>query len=222
MDHLKVFLHSLYLNGGGHWPIVLDLIDGDKSIDAKLKAINPDILIINHVTSEIIDVPEKERDDIPLYNLNVMWSRPLGIVKMLKQGYGKLLTMDTDIIIRGDISKLWEDLKPGTIKWHYRPDKKKVGTKVQGGVIAFGNSPEIRQYYNKVIERCQQNKGPFVMQESLYYVYMEMKPRLIDIGRKYNDDGVFEKSSRIWHCKHGHYEDKPWKKEYEKYLIGVK
>lgn len=217
-EQLKVFLLTLELNGGGPWPIIIDLIDGAPALDAPLKKINPNIIEINHLKSSTVYVPPKDREGISNYKLSVMWSRPRGVMRLLNIGHKNILSMDTDIIIRDDISGIWDDLEPGTVKWFYRPKKGFVGSKVQGGVIVFGNSVEIRKYYINVLYRCGQEKGPFVLQESLYYTYLEMQPRLINLGRKYNDDGVFKKSSKIWHCKHGHAEDKVWKKEYGKYL----
>jgi len=217
-DQLKVFLLSLELNGGGRWPIIIDLIGGDSEFDERLKKINPNIVEINHLKETAVKVPYKDRTGVSNYNLSVMWSRPFGVLRLLYDEHDKILSVDTDIIVRSDISGIWDDLEPGTIKWFYRPKKGFVGSKVQGGVIAYGNSWEIRDYYTSVLARCGAERGPFVMQESLYYVYVEKKPRLINLGRKYNDDGKFKKNSRIWHCKHGHRKEKLWQKEYQKYL----
>lgn len=221
IDQLKVFLCSLYENGG-HWPIVIDIIDGTKNIDEDLFKINSDIYKINYVNYDIVNIKENQRFNIPIYNLNVMWSRPIGLVKILDSDVEQVISIDTDIIIRKNISKIWDNLDPGTIKWFYRPNKKSIGVRVQGGLIAFGNSDKIKKYYREVLKRCGDSKSPFVMQESLYNVWIEMKLKMIDIGRSYNDDGEFNDKSRVWHCKHSHYEDKKWKKEFSKYISLVK
>jgi hypothetical protein len=132
--------------------------------------------------------------------------------------------MDCDIIIRGKLDGIWDDVAPGVLKImdksRYRKTSNK--TKFQGGVYFFGNSPEIREFYAEIVSKIGPCFGFYDGQRALLDVYRQYinKIKLLHLDVIYNDErntGWAEKS-KVWHAKHGRIRNMPFAAEASKYL----
>jgi len=224
LNELKVFLYSLWKNGN-RYPVLLDLVNCyDNHIIMDLHAIYPNI---RHITSVRIDetdeVIERAIEKIRVFDLNVMYTRPLG----LKYELGlypdaQILSIDTDIIVRGKLTGIWEGVKPGVLKVWDKGKKKTDRIRFQGGVMIYGNSPEIREYYQKVLDMVGEAREFQSVQEAIFRAWKDDRTLItkIDLPVKYNDSKL-RKDSVLWHCKHSHFDKEKYQIEFQAYLKEV-
>lgn len=214
---LRAFLASMRFNGNDY-PLYLDFINGSQEMGERLKRIYPS-LGINFI--ELKNYAECSPID---KLLRLMWTRPPQIMKALNDGHEQIASIDCDLLIRGSLEGLWDDLAPSAFKvFTNRKKKKNSHTFFQGGVQLFGNSPEIKRFYSEFINKLNPEFGFYEGQAGLYKMYKRhrSKVRLVDLPRKYNDDRYrsFNPKSVIWHVKHGRISlDTPFKTEAAEYL----
>lgn len=226
LNELKVFLYSLYKNGN-RYPVTLDLVNcDDQKIVDDLVNINPSIDGINHVeiekTDEVI-VRGKAKDILPVFNLRVMYTRPLGLKTVLLQYPNhQVLSIDTDIIVRGSISGIWDGVEPGVLKVWDKGHEKSDRIRFQGGVMVYGNSEEIREYYDVVLKSIGDNRAFQSAQEAIFRAWWQERERIkkIDLPIKFNDSKLKDRSV-IWHCKHNHFDNAKYQTEFNAYLKEV-
>lgn len=204
-----VALHTLYVHDG-HWPIHLHLINGTDAHEDQARFINPDVSAVEHQR------PFKQTP------FTVTFSRPRVMMDLLDSGIDQILSLDGDVIVRGPLEGIWDDVEPSTLKIWFKGNQRKERTRFQGAVYLFGNSSETRAMYRDFIDRLGHPKGWYDGQEGLYTTWRRHKNhvRHVQLDVKYNDN-LMSPHSLIWHVKHGHYDEQPWKKEWSKWKVEV-
>lgn len=214
LDVMKVFLYGLRTHCHDKTFLRADLINGTPDIYDRLHRIYENMEICHY------DFPTG-RDWTKNDNmLLLMWSRIPTMWKALNEGWDQVMTIDSDITIRRSMDSIWDGVKPGLIKiWERK--KKKIGqfTKVQAGVHIFGVSKEILEYYKDFMEEIGPEWEFTVGQAAIYTVYLKHKDKigLIQMPQIYNDS-KFKDDSIIWHCKHGHFDNPKFQKEFQSQL----
>lgn len=218
LDVLKVFLVSMAINTKQQYLICADLINGNEDIYNRLKKIYGN-LKINHI--EFPKADWRVRENL----LPLMYKRLPRMYEMMNEGYGQILSIDCDSIIRGSIDGIWDSVEPDVIKILERIDKrkekkKKFFTRFQAGVHIFGNSVSIREYYKAFMDELGDKWEFKVGQAAIYTVYLKFKDKikLVQMPEAYNDS-KFRNDSIIWHCKLSHFSETPFQNEFKKYLI---
>ena len=215
-DMLMVFLRSLKINGNYNGKIIVDLINPSEHHITMLDAVG--------VLGNTIEIAKDNNDNrpyehgVPPFNAKVMFTRLFGQMEVMKTGYDQILSIDTDIIFRGDIRHIWDDVEPGTLKVWERKNRKQWLT-FQGGVIVYGNSPGLREFYSDYIRDITKDNR---IESGQYYLYENWvkhsdKVKKIKLSKVFNDSKLKDYSV-IWHVKHGHYKEPRWQKEFKKYL----
>lgn len=142
----------------------------------------------------------------------------------------KVLWLDNDILVRGNIDVLWQGVKNDTLKVWIK-DVKQQTHKFQAGVYVAGRGKHVNGWMKKIINHEKEylntsdseldgHGSPYWMlsQNFLYFYFNEDKKiKHIQLEEKYNDC-KFNKDSVIWHCKNSHFADEIYQREYQKYL----
>lgn len=132
--------------------------------------------------------------------------------------------LDTDIIIRNDISYLtYTDYN--TLKILCRFDKNE-DVKFNNGVMGLGCGDISVAFVDRWYNRLKNNLKWGMGQYELWNTYNEFKDKILleNIGYSYNDLGgddrpdAFSDDSYIWHAKFKHLNNPKFKKEYNHYL----
>ena len=212
VDVLKVFLMSMRLHGNSY-KIRADLINYSDEQVERLKNIYP-LLEENRI--QIANDCESERRLLLL-----MRTRPKQMWKALNEDWEQVMSMVCDIIIRGDISGIWDGVDADTFKIFLKK-KKNDRTCMQGGVYLFGNSENIRNYYREIMDTIGEDFGFWDGQEALCTVLKNYTDvlRFKKLDRTYNDERKLKmsKKSLVWHCKHGRIGLGEFEKEFRVYL----
>jgi len=217
-EQLEVFLYSMAKNGGAD-PILLDLVNWEAPADYLLK-LNPFIMDIRHKTYDVREGQSTDNPELTSYALDVMYSRPLGVLEVLGKDVEMICSIDTDMIIRKPIHKIWQ-MEDSDIAVYFRKNKR-PHMKFQGGLVVYKNSEKMRVYYQDLVNILKdERERVYSCQEQMYELAKIHKLKIRDLGEKYNDSSL-SKSSRVWHIKHSHYGNKVWKKEFNRYLAEAK
>ena len=105
--------------------------------------------------------------------------------------YNKLLYIDTDVLVTGNISKIFNlpiknelyGVKEGYIKWRMwgadffdfdRPDIQKNKSGISSGVMLFLNTPEIKKMFNDIIKH--------INEELTKHDYAKLKNQKLDVN----------------------------------------
>ncbi len=154
---------------------------------------------------------------ITAYSLVAMYE----VLKIYKR---PILWLDVDTIIQGDLSKIFDDVTPNTLKI-----LKRTGTDIDSvfntGVVAVGYSEITLKMLNFASKNAINNPSWFADQYYLYKAYTKYKNEinLINLKHqvKWHDIGglpnSFNNESIIWHCKNNHFNESPYKEEYNYY-----
>jgi len=153
-----------------------------------------------------------------VYGNSIMSKRTAPMVDALNEGYSKVAHMDVDIIVRGNLDELWENVKANTMKIMYKPDQSDK-RKLQKGVFVLGNSNITRALLKRLNEKLERHLEWYDDQKYLWKCYNKFKDQIDfqELGKKYNDN-QFSDDSIIWHCsrKNKTVHDK-WNKLYNYY-----
>jgi len=211
LDVLKAFLASIRLNSGYEGVIRADLINGNSEIYDRLKNIYSN-LEINHIELDRRDWHKQEN------MIHVMRKRMSSQYKAFTDGYGQILTLDCDAIVRKPIEHIWDGVGPGVLKVWLRK-KKRPQYRFQAGVMVYGNSQKMRKYYKHFLDSLGSEWGFFDGQQALYEIYLKHKDeiKLISLPMDFNDC-LFKKDSFIWHAKVNHMKEEPFVSTMHKYL----
>jgi len=211
---VRVFLASLRYNKNDY-TVRLDFINGTEAACAELKLIYPK-LEIN--TISIVPTEDKDKN-----LLAILWTRPPQMWKAMNEDWDQILLMDCDVVVRGSIAGIWDNVEPSTFKILYKKEKSNnTKTCTQSGVHIYGNSETIREYYKRIMDRAGAQFAFWDVQRAMYEIYLEFKDKIkfVPLDRKYNDDRYKElrQDSLVWHIKHGRINmDTPFKREFERY-----
>lgn len=167
-------------------------------------------------------------------NLDLKYITAYSLVAMyntLSKYKTSILWLDVDTIVRGELSDIFSDVKPNTLKILKREDadaREASGLSVfNTGVVAVGYSEETLLLLKEASEMAMANPIWTADQLYLYRTYKKYKNNIDLINlvnhREWHDIGgrerknPFDKKSIIWHCKSSHFNESPYKEEYEYY-----
>lgn len=211
IDVLKAFLMSMRLNNGVEEVIKAELVNCTYEQFVDLRKIYGNIKRIP------VDLPGADWTK-PENMVRVMRIRIPRVLELLNEGWDQVLFLDCDAIIRKPIDGIWEGVEPGVLKIWHRPNKT-VEYRFQGGVVAYGNSQEVRDYYQDFLKSLDKDWSFFQGQKNMYTVWKRHRDsiKLVSLDPTYNDS-LFKKQSHIWHSKLGHFKEKRFQAEYKRYL----
>lgn len=213
LDVMKVFLYTLNLHTQNKELVRADLINGNDDIYERFHRLYGN-LEINHV-----EMPKGLNWYDHKNMLLLMYARIPRMWETLNEDWEQVMTIDSDVIIRKPFDSIWDDVEPSTIKIWDRGPKKQPFTRVQAGVHIFGNSPEIKDYYQAFMKDIGAEWEFEYGQAAIYAIYLKFrnKIRIVQMSQKYNDS-KFKDKSIIWHAKHGHFKEKKFQKEFQECL----
>jgi hypothetical protein len=213
LDQLKVFLHTLWTNGKERTPLRLDLINANNI--QGLEKLYPNIEIFHGFPIKIKGGNSSDVPELSQFEVDSMYSRPIGMQAILQEPYDMVLSIDTDIIIRKPIGGIWEG--DWDLNLYFR-EKRKDHLKFQGGLIVYRNSAKVRMYYDQFIEDIR-NYGSKVYscQEAMYRLALKNDIKIGKLPQAFNDS-QFSHNSAVWHVKHSHLDKKEWQKSFRKNL----
>ena len=215
LDVMKVYLYTMNLYCPEKTLIRADLINGTPEIYKRLGRLYDNLEVCHVEMGEGLDwTQEDNMIHLMRRRIPVMW-------KTLNEDWDMVMTMDSDMIVRSDISEIWGDVEPSTIKIWVKPEKKATSfTKVQAGVHIFGNSPVIKEYYKAFMDRLGDNWMFRKGQPMIYLTWLDFKERIriVQMPKKYNDS-KFHNDSVVWHCKHGHFNEEKFQREFQRNLV---
>lgn len=192
----------------------LYLVNADSQLDRKIAKWHSNILI-EHCT-----VPYKKKDWAGI----ICGLRCIPILKALEEFNQPTIYLDSDVLLRGSVRPVLNDLQRHDLMVKLRPQLEVVGpmgtphaAKFNAGIIGFGNSQvaiDFAREFHRRLTAWYDSGKPFHMfqdthqvitgvdQELLYVLYEEWKERIRfkDLGNKYNDSS-FDANSVIWHGK---------------------
>lgn len=207
-EQLIAFLMSIKINSPKHINMVkVFLANYPKDLEEKLKKTFREVSFENNNLSmvdsrgfgTIIDRAFRVKECLKKYKENVLW-------------------LDTDIIIRGDLTKLLE-VDSKQLKILYRK-KNNERNRINAGVFNIGYSDITYNFISEWYERIKVNKkwGDGQLEFWRTFVKYLENIKLIDITLKYNSVGNFNDEYIVWHCKKGHFDRSKYQIEYKKYL----
>ncbi len=187
------------------------------------------ILCIKKSKLEIINNElEISKEDLGGYLVSVR-------VELLKEILEKkenewCIYLDTDILVRGSLENLVEELKKEKDRGKFYAvcrEKNDPKSYFQAGIYGINNTNISRLMVESWHRRVKENGYKWWSdQHMLYDVYEEMKEKMdfVNMSKIYNDcphvfgrGKCFKKDSIIWHCQ-GNIGNEKWRKELDKYL----
>lgn len=192
----------------------LVLVNGSGKYDNEIRTWHPNLILKNyplHVDKEYEKGYQFCYMTLPLHELLVEFDEPL-------------IYMDGDIVVRGSIQPLFEDLNKYDYMVRYRPFLETDGplsathgAKVNNGVTCFANNKKTRLFTlelrNRIVEFLNNGGDPIrwseknnavtaIDQELLWLLYLEYQNEIkfFPTDDRYNDS-VFKNDSIIWHAK---------------------
>lgn len=123
--------------------------------------------------------------------------------------------LDPDILVRGSLSPLFDGMGRNCIKFWRRPSVKNE-YEFQGGVYILNNSQRCYDFCKSIYDRLQGTNDWLLPQLLCLKNIKTLKLQEIPLPESFNDS-KFNPESTIWHCKHSHFNDKKFQKEFKKY-----
>jgi hypothetical protein len=110
-----------------------------------------------------------------------------------------LMWCDPDIIVRSNLDKIWEDIKPTTLKVLYRPHQKEY-RKFQDGVYVLGYSDATKKLVHRLYNKLKKHHYWYADQHQLYLSYLKYKKEinLVPLQIKFNNN-KFLQDDVVWH-----------------------
>ena len=130
--------------------------------------------------------------------------------------------MDTDILVRGDISELVE-INPKELKiLHRKGSPERV--RINAGVFTIGNSEVCKKFIRHWHKRISRGKkwGDGQLEFWRGFQKFRNKIRMVELDIKYNSTGKVNDEYIVWHCKKGHFDKEKYQVEYQEYLKNAK
>lgn len=192
--------------------LFLVIVNGNHKYDEEVKKWHPKIHILHY--------------ELKLENKNGFYFSfmALPLFDLMSKFDEPLVYIDGDVIVRSSLTPLFEELNEHDVLIRYRPfcDVQgpmgtKFGGRVNSGVLALANRPQVLDFVAEFKERIITfiNEGNEVIswnkertaltgidQELLWVLIMEYKDKLnfFPLNDKYNDS-YFKLDSTIWHAK---------------------
>lgn len=201
---MKVFLASLHAYEPGVG-VHVDLANGTEDQEFALIWIHPRTTVTHIKTTDAMDF---------------IFSRISQMQALLLSSYDIITSIDSDCIIRGDISRLWDIGPNEMLIWHKTKGKHTDAVRFQGGVYSLYRTPETALFYTDLANYVFANKNERLVGQLAIKIMLEKYAGMIkhvQLEEKYNDCN-FRKNSIIWHAKGSHRNDKRYLKTFKKIL----
>jgi len=213
-NQLIAFLMSIKINSPKHLNLIIVFL-ANYPIDLELRLRKA----FTEVTFE--NNPLKMKDS---RGFALIIDRAFRVKECLNKYKEPVTWIDTDIIIRDDISELL-NVGAKQLKILYRkgtPER----VRINAGVFTIGYSvithKFISDWYNKIKIGHKWGDGQLVFWR-IFKKYMQKKQiKMIDLSLKFNSTGKFNDEYVIWHCKKGHFDREKYQVEYQDYLAKAK
>ena len=124
--------------------------------------------------------------------------------------------MDNDCIVRGNLVSIYDGVEADMVKFWHKPKKHKK-YQFQGGVYVIGSGTRVQNWLSSIIVELSNRNDWLAPQEVMIDRLQALCIDTVPLGIRYNDS-TFKKGSIVWHCKHGHFEEPAYQKEYQQYL----
>lgn len=221
LSQTKVLLCSLRENYPSH-PVLVYLVNSKDAIK-DLQGIHPNCEIIN----KTIEFKKDPKAEMSCFRSDFT-------IETLKKYKQPVLYLDVDIIVRKDLSEIFNDLKGNSFKvlkrdWDKVKNRKPSDYyRINSGVFAIGYSSSSIEMLQDCSQRIKQNVHFPVDQKMLYlsWVSHQKTVNLIELDRSFNDcdplcnkEKTFSQNSHIWHSKAGRFLDPTFQKEWKYYLL---
>lgn len=212
-EQLIAFITSIKLNSPKHLDkMIVFLANYPDKKEKSLKNAFPEITFENNKL-KMID----ER------GFAMIIDRAYRVFSCLEKFKENVTWMDTDVIVRGDLSGL-VNIKPKQFKILFRKGQPER-IRINAGIFNIGYSQICCNFMKDWYQGCLLNKKWGNGQLELWRSYKRFskKIELIDITKKFNSVGRhFEKEYIIWHCKMAHFDNPTYQEEYQVYLKEAK
>jgi lipopolysaccharide biosynthesis glycosyltransferase len=207
-DQLITFLISIKINSPKHLKLLrIFLANYPSNLVNKLRNSFPETIFENNH----LDMTDSR-------GFSLIIDRAMRIKECLKKYEESVTWMDTDIIVRGDISELLE-VKPKQLKILYRKDSPER-VKINAGVFSIGYSrityKFIDHWYNRI--KVGKKWGDGQLEFWRGFQRYRSKIEMVELPLKFNSIGKFNQEYFVWHCKKGHFDREKYQVEYKKYL----
>ena len=144
---------------------------------------------------------------------------------LLDSGVTNVAWVDTDVIVRSDLSDFLE-IGKSSLKILYRGRYAKPDSKFNAGIFNLSNSKATREMVYEWYDRISSNSVWGMGQLELWNSYLNHKDdvHLDKLLTKFNDLGgrdkpnAFSDNSVMWHCKKNHFDNPRFQKEFLFYL----
>lgn len=213
INHLKAMLSSLRKNSPNLLATIY-LINCDKRTSDNLKT-SFDSYLFENVEIDLSSYSEDQRKAfLASYRTRIFRE------KLKKEK--KVLWLDSDVVVRKDISIMFEDLSENSLKIMYRKDHKDPNCFFQVGVVGFGIGEESSRLIENWDTSTHSKYYWYNEQYNLYQQYALIKNniKLIELDYLYNDF-FFRPESYIWHCKRMRFKNPKFQNEFKRYISYV-
>jgi len=211
-DQLIAFLMSIKINSPKHLGIVkVFLANYPEDLQKKLERTFPEVSFENNQLKMI----DKR-------GFSMIIDRAIRIGECLDKYKEPVAWIDTDVLVRGDISEFLE-IESKQLKILYRKNAP-YHVKINAGVFNIGYSKETHSFINSWYQAIKVNKKWGQGQLEFWRVFRTYRKRIkmVELPMKFNSIGHFNDEYIIWHCKKGHFEREKYQVEYQKYLALAK
>jgi hypothetical protein len=207
-EQLIAFLMSVKVNSPKHLNLFrIFLANYPKDLQSMLEAAFPEVTFENNN----LRMTDKR-------GFSLIIDRAARIGQCLRKYKESVTWIDTDVIVRGDISEL-VNVRPRQLKILYRksqPDK----TKINAGVFTIGCSYATKSFINHWHGRISRGKKWGDGQLEFWRGFQKYKDKikLVELPMELNSVGHFNEEYIVWHCKMGHFKHRRYQEEYNSYL----
>lgn len=200
--------------------------DQAKALINSVKINSPTTPITTYLVNYVSDpFPGTFYKGVSLENIKAITAYSLrAMYEVLLTTKSPVLWLDTDVLVRGNLSPFLVDIKPNTMKVLKR-NTAEEGSIFNTGVVAVGYSSATLSMLYTASQAALQNPQWFADQLYLYRAYEAHKEQIELINllyhKKWHDLGgtenAFADDSIIWHCKSNHAHESPFVDEYNYY-----
>lgn len=211
-NQLIAFLMSIKINSPQHLSLFrIFLANYPSDLELRLKKAFPEITFENNS----LKMTDRR-------GFSLIIDRAIRVGECLRK-YGESVTwIDTDIIVRGDISELMH-VKPRQLKILHRKNQPER-VRINAGVFTIGCSDPCKNFIQHWHRRIARGKkwGDGQLEFWRGFKKFRGKIKMVELPLSLNSTGHFNEEYVVWHCKKGHFDHKRYQEEYNDYLIKAK
>lgn len=211
-NQLIAFLMSIKINSAKHLEVFrVFLANYPEDMKNKLEKAFPEVVFENHPL-EMMDTR----------GFSLIIDRALRVWECLDKYNEPVTWMDTDILVRGDISDLLT-IKPKQLKILYRKNSPER-VRINAGVFTIGNSEICKKFIKHWHDRIAVGHKWGDGQLEFWRGFRRFRKRIemVELPLELNSTGKFDDKYKVWHCKKGHFNREIYQAEYLDYLAKAK